>query len=109
MTLLLKDEGLRHLSDFGEVDGVESMEYLEVLLHDMSGLFLWDVPKLLHLLVLEQTDVEAVPLLARTEFFRLSPQTRMKPSLNFEDIRLYRIGFTAELRYSMVRQKYRIL
>jgi hypothetical protein len=88
MTLLLKEEGLRRRSGFGEVDGVESMEYLEALLHDMSGLFLWAVPELLQPLVLEQTDVEAVPLLTRTAFFRLSPQTRMKPSLNFEDIRL---------------------
>lgn len=88
MTLLLKEECLRRRSGFGEVDGVESMEYLEALLHDMSGLFLWVVPELLHTLVLEQTEVEAVPLLTRTEFFRLSPQTRMKPSLNFEDIRL---------------------
>ena len=88
MTLLLKEEGLRRRSGFGEVDGVESIEYLEALRHDISGLFLWAVPKLLHLLVLEQTDVEAVPLLSRTAFFRLRPQTRMKPSLNFEDIRL---------------------
>lgn len=88
MTLLLKEEGLRRLSGFGDVDAVESIEYLEALRHDMSGLFLWAVPKLLHLLVLEQTEVEAVPPLIRTAFFRLSPQTRIKPSRNFEDIRL---------------------
>ena len=88
MTPLLNEEVLRRRSGFGEVDGVESMEYLDALRHDRSGLFLLVIPKLLHLLVLEYTDVVVVPLLTRTAFFLLSPQMRMKPPRNFEDMRL---------------------
>lgn len=88
MTLLRNEEDLKRRSDLGELDWVESTEYLDVLRHEKSGLLLWVIPKLLHLLVLEYTDVEVVPLLRRTASLRLSPQTRMKPLRNFEDIRL---------------------
>lgn len=36
----------------------------------------------------------------------LQPSSFTKPSRNFDDIKLYRIGFIAEFKYHMHRQKY---
>jgi hypothetical protein len=88
MTPLLNDGVLRRRSDLGELVWVVSAEYLDALRHEKSELLLWVIAKLLHLLVLEYTVVDVVPLLRSTASLRLSPQTRMKPLRNFEDMRL---------------------
>jgi hypothetical protein len=88
MALLLNDDDRGRLSNLGELDGVESTEYLDALRHEELRLLLWAIPELLHLLVLEDTDVRVVPLLRRTASLRRSPQKRMNPSRNLEDMRL---------------------